>query len=768
MGEVYAAYDPELDRRVALKVLRAQVSRSSSSSTARARLLREAKALAKLSHPHVVAIYDVGTVDEQIYIAMEFVKGMTLTKWMRQAPEPLADGTQPKFRPWADVLALFLQAGRGLAAAHKAGIIHRDFKPDNVLIGRDGRVRVVDFGLARADAGHNERPDTFADAIKSLASQTSSVFELRLTRTDGMAGTPAYMAPEQYLNLQVDARTDQFSFCVALYEGLYGERPFRGDTVARVRKAVINGEIADAPKDADVPQWLRTILIRGLSVHPGARYPSMDALLAELSDDPGRPQQSWLRAGLIIIAGLAIAAIGFLELRDKNEGHLIDAEVCAAQAAAVDEAYGPTRRAELEEQLTASSLGDTNQTWRRVDDILSEMTADLKRTTRSICVLDQFIGDSREPFVDLQRACLERRRGALLTFGEALRDLPPEGLANAIPAAHALLGLTPCADPSVLQVRTDEPDDPELAEVTTRLRRDLDRARAKAWLGDLDEALRASRQVTTEAEHADNLAVRAEALLLQGEIEELRGNYDRAEGLLKDALWNAEASRHDEVAIDSLTALVRILGVNLQRHDEAEHLTPRLTAAVRRLGDSRRDARAHHSLGLATAARGHTEAAILRLQNAAATAATIPGPYGRLVGAMINADLGRSLAAAGRFDDAVDAHQRAVDALEATMGTNHPAVAQATVALCETWTAKGELPLALRTCRRALELRGDPSVPRRLRAEARFALAKATYDAKRVDEALTGARRALEEVDGDPAGDALAKQLRDWLRSRSR
>ncbi|HGG57574.1 MAG TPA: serine/threonine protein kinase, partial [Nannocystis exedens] len=399
MGEVYAAYDPDLDRRVALKVLHAQVSQSSSSSTARARLLREAKALAKLSHPNVVAIYDVGTVNEQIFIAMEFVKGMTLTKWMRQPPEPLADGTENKFRAWPDILALFLQAGRGLAAAHKAGIIHRDFKPDNVLLGRDGRIRVVDFGLARADGGHAERPDTFADAIKSLSKRSSSVFELRLTRTGGMAGTPAYMAPEQYLNLQVDARTDQFSYCVALYEGLYGERPFRGDTIARVRKAVINGEIVDAPKDSEVPIWLRNILLRGLSVHPGARYPSMDALLAELSDNPGRPQQSWLRATMVLGVGLMIAAFSFFQLRTHDDGHLLDISSCLTASVPLAQAYGPEREHELEEHFANSGIADANQTWRRVDDLLDEMAAELSRTFSSVCLLDQLRGDNRNEFV---------------------------------------------------------------------------------------------------------------------------------------------------------------------------------------------------------------------------------------------------------------------------------------------------------------------------------------------------------------------------------
>ncbi|MCB9700370.1 MAG: protein kinase [Myxococcales bacterium] len=641
MGVVYAAYDPELDRRVALKVLRAQVSQSSSSSTARARLLREAKALAKLSHPNVVAIYDVGTIDDQVFIAMEFVKGMTLTEWTRQPPEPLADGSQPARRAWQDVLGIFLQAGRGLAAAHKAGIIHRDFKPDNVLIGRDGRVRVVDFGLARADSNHPERPDTFADAIKSVATESSSVFELKLTRPGGMAGTPAYMAPEQYANLQVDARTDQFSFCVALYEGLYGERPFLGNTVARVRKAVLNGKIAPEPKDSNVPQWLRKILIRGLAVHPGARYPSMDALLAELSDDPGRPQRSWLRVGLVAVAILLIGAFGYAQLRGQSEGRLLDGPSCEDEARPLAEAFGVPRRAALADAFAATGLADAGATWRRVEDLLTEMTRDWTRTHGWVCTIGHLHGDTSSSFVDLQRSCLIRRLGPLRALTDALGEISPTTLGAAVPAAHALLALTPCADPSSLRARVDEPAAGELADLGASLRLSLDRASAAFWLGRIDEALTMSRQVTNEASHVDHLAVRAEAYLLQGTIEEASGDYDAADRNLKEALWHAEASRHDEVAVDSLTHLVRVLGVHLRRDEEVEQLSLRLTAAVRRLGDRRRDARAHHSLGLAAAARGHHEAAIVRLENAVETASKIGGSHGRLLGAEIMVDLGR-------------------------------------------------------------------------------------------------------------------------------
>ncbi|HFE47221.1 MAG TPA: tetratricopeptide repeat protein, partial [Nannocystis exedens] len=555
---------------------------------------------------------------------------------------------------------------------------------------------------------------------------------------------------------------------VALYEGLYGERPFRGDTIARVRKAVINGEIVDAPKESEVPIWLRNILLRGLSVHPGARYPSMDALLAELSDNPGRPQQSWLRATMVLGVGLMIAAFSFFQLRAHDDGHLLDVSSCLAASVPLAEAYGPEREHELEEHFANSGIADANQTWRRVDDLLDEMTAELSRTFSSVCLLDQLRGDNRNEFVVRQRACLERRIGPLKALTEGLLDLPAAAQGHAVSAAYELLSLTPCSDPSSLHVRVETSNDPELADLSSRLRADLDRARATSWLGRPEEALTITRQVSTEASHIDNLAVRAEAYLLQGEFEKQRGDYEGAERSLKEALWHAEASRHDEVAIDSLTLLVRVLGVDLQRHNDADTLTPRLTAAVRRLGDKRRDVRAQQNLGLAETAHGHIDAAIVRLEAAAKTAESISGSYGRLLGASIHIELGRALVLAKRLDEALSHHKRAVDTLESALGTNNPAVARGNLALCETWAAKGDLTRAIRTCRRALELRHAASVPGYQRAEVRFALARIIYQARRTDEAIAAARRALDEIAGNPAGTPLREKINSWLQRHVR
>src|SRR5450755_1589269 len=214
MGEVYAAYDPELDRRVAIKILRADARPDHIEA---ARLAREAQAVAKLSHPNVVAIYDVGSSAGRMFLAMELVEGETLAAW-------LAHHT----RRTSEILSMFLMAGRGLCAAHRAGIVHRDFKPQNVMVARDGSARVMDFGLAAAGGpGHTQ--------------------QIRLTKAGAILGTPLYMSPEQMVGQTVDPRADQFSFCVSLWEALHGARPFEGSTVLELRGDVLAGRPRPGP-----------------------------------------------------------------------------------------------------------------------------------------------------------------------------------------------------------------------------------------------------------------------------------------------------------------------------------------------------------------------------------------------------------------------------------------------------------------------------------------------------------------------------------------
>jgi serine/threonine-protein kinase len=293
MGIVYTARDPDLGRKVALKLLRPDPGMDASRD-AHTRLLREAQAMAQLSHPNVITIYDVGMRGDEVFLAMELVEGGTLTDWMR-VPE----------RPWRDVLAVFRKAGEGLAAAHDAGLVHRDFKPDNVLVGTDGRVRVTDFGLARYASGDAPSSDrSLAEAPTELATS--------MTRAGTLVGTPAYMSPEQLTGKPADARSDLFGFCVALFEALHGERPFAGSSLVELESAIERGDVRrpTTPRARRVPAWLRRVVESGLAAAPERRPRSMRALLDAL--DAGVSRSRRLRGGaaaLVVAAGCVAAAV---------------------------------------------------------------------------------------------------------------------------------------------------------------------------------------------------------------------------------------------------------------------------------------------------------------------------------------------------------------------------------------------------------------------------------------------------------------------------
>ncbi|HTL36342.1 MAG TPA: protein kinase [Kofleriaceae bacterium] len=300
MGVVFAAYDPQLDRKVALKLLRANLA-GANAKEARTRLKREAQAIAQLNHPNVVGVYDVGTTDDgDVYIAMEFVEGDTLTSWLKKWP-----------RTWREILEVFHQAARGLLAAHSVGLLHRDFKPDNVLVGGDGRVRVTDFGLARSVF----LDDSARGAVTGVAQGSGpkpahgSPLGVDLTATGTVLGTPRYMPPEQLMGPNIDARADQFSFCVALYEALWSTHPLKGSTSVSMLE---EDSKAQPPPESKVPSSISRAVMRGLEKDRSKRWPTLSALVHELTPPPQRSPMKFIMfaaVGALIVTGATAAVM---------------------------------------------------------------------------------------------------------------------------------------------------------------------------------------------------------------------------------------------------------------------------------------------------------------------------------------------------------------------------------------------------------------------------------------------------------------------------
>lgn len=454
MGVVYSAYDPKLDRRVALKLLHA---RAAHDSRGHARLANEARALARLSHPNVVPVHDVGIIDDKVFLVMELVAGQTLRVWAGQTR-----------RSWRDVLAVYLQAGRGLAAAHAVGIIHRDFKPDNALVGDDGRVRVVDFGLAR----HRPGEETPAQEDRHGATPASPPGQAGEPAPTAplQSGTPAYMAPEQFAGAAVGPAADQFSFCVALYEALYQQKPFECASVAELAASMRAGRLREPPKDSRVPAWVHAALRRGLAPDPGARHDTMDALLAELSRDLDRTRHRRLLA-------LGVAALVAAAIYSFARGHA-GVEVCQGGPAELARVWDQTRR-----DRVARALRDTGRPY--ADAISPRVLGGLDRygaawtgMRHEACMSHQR-GEQSSDLLDRRMRCLDGRLRALDEALAVLEEIDAGSLGQMVQIVEGLPSIAYCADREALAAEVPPPDDASLASRVEELRSRLRRVEAR-------------------------------------------------------------------------------------------------------------------------------------------------------------------------------------------------------------------------------------------------------------------------------------------------
>jgi len=528
MGVVYTAYDETLDRKVAVKVLR------DTGESAQSRLLREAQAMARVSHPNVVTVLEAGVAGGQVYVAMEFIRGLTLAAWLQAAP-----------RSWQDIVEVFAQAGRGLAAAHAAGLVHRDFKPSNVMIDEAGRARVLDFGLVRAAGPELPR------ASSVTGSHSSSKLDMQLTYDDQIVGTPAYMAPEHWRGLSPEPAADQFSFSVALYEALYETAPFPYKDVAELVHRVLKGLAEEPPRKRGLPAWLAPVVMRGLKKDPKDRYPGMPALLAALDRRRTRGRRRWVVAAVL---GTAAAAAGLVLVRSPGEG-----QTCTGAPEEMERVWGQAQRDAVATALGAAAPGYASVVWPRVQEELDRYAASWRATHRDACVA-HLRGERSGSLLDHQMRCLDQRLRALdetvTTLGAADADVA----LRALEVAGALPRLDACRNLEALASELPPPDDPTSAAKVAELRGRMTQARVLAGSGRQQEALALATEVVASSEAVAYPPVRAEALLLRGKLDlHLGEQTDEQIDRLTRAISLGFEARVDEIAAEAMALRIYAL-----------------------------------------------------------------------------------------------------------------------------------------------------------------------------------------------------------------
>jgi tetratricopeptide (TPR) repeat protein/predicted Ser/Thr protein kinase len=790
MGVVYAAYDERLDRRVAIKLLRTR-----GRAKAERRLIREAQALARLSHPNVVQIHDVGNPDEQPFLVMELIEGVTLDEWRKEQP-----------RTRAEILAVFLAAGRGLAAAHQNGLVHRDFKPDNVMIRRDGQVVVMDFGLARGgddrseaplidelelSSEHDEGPSGDSRSGDSdSGSSRSNELQRPLTAAGAVVGTPGYMAPEQLFGGEVRDRCDQFSFCAALWEALFDKRPFRGRHLDAYARSLLRDH-PKPPDSSDVPAWLRKVLERGLAREPNDRWPSMNALLDALQADPSRRRRR-LAATVGLLACAAAIVVGIV-VADQRERDRLDREradqlaACARDGEAILADWNEETARGIEQAFLATSHPFAQSAWQHTQPWLENYARAWADVHTQTCV-ETTIDRSRS--ADSQAAvadCLDEGRLAFVGVLDVLSGLAAEHaqvVTSATLTASRLPAPANCTDESLLRHLRRPPA--ELRETIVELRTRLERARARSYAGDHTRALDEAQAVLTEAQTLAWSPLLVQTGSLVALLHFRLGKFEEAKLAAEQAVLTAAAS--DDVlgivvAAAELTAALGGLAqydearrwallaqALIERHElvgttyEAQVLT-RLAAVLSEMG-AHAEALPHQqraltiyetvlgpehptialvllNLGVTQDRLGEHRAALASFNRGIEIVKVVQGPEHSNLGYLYNS-VGATSRTMGDLEGSLAAHQRGLTIWEATLGSEHPSVAIARTNIgvmlcmrnqCEEGLIQHERALA------TLEAKQGPEHPQVGTTHLR--IGQTLFELQSYDQALEHHRRAL-------------------------
>jgi tetratricopeptide (TPR) repeat protein/tRNA A-37 threonylcarbamoyl transferase component Bud32 len=791
MGVVYAGYDVGLDRKVALKLVRRQLL---DKPAVRERMIREAQAMARLSSPYVVQVYQVGPHRDGIYVAMEFVDGLGFGGWLKAAR-----------RSWQLVLRTLCDAGRGLAAAHAAGLVHRDFKPDNVLVDASGRARVLDFGLVQSDNGAAGGGDTdeltrstsgIDDTMHSSGVITGEMdrsnvhWSVRLTQFGRAVGTPAYMSPEQHFGDPVGTFSDQFSFAITLYEALYGVRPFAGDSWDSLKAQVRRGVVPPPPPESRVPAWVFKVLQRGLAIEPDQRWPTMDAMVDALEADPGRARRR--AAGVAALLGVASAVSYAVAL--SREPVAVDRCVGAAQELAG--VWDAGRKAEVAAAFAATHASFAADVRERVESRLDGYAGAWVDEHVEICEANH-AGRQTGHLLDLRMACLGRHRSRMAALVEVLASADQAVVENAVQAVAALPSVAACADAAAL-LAVAPPDDPQTAQRVDQLRRQLERAEALEGTGRYDQGLELALKVDIEAKALGYAPLAAEAALGAGGLLMAVGRLDEAQealgravtlGVVSDmhalaataaakrifVLGNEGLRRHDEAlaaelfvgalidrANDRDGRLAALLHNNLgvvqqtrRAFDAAGAEYERAIAAFRKLGDEDDPLLAvtYHNLGNMYLDQGRGEPARVNYTHARLLFTRLLGEHHPLVAHPL-AGIGDVDVAAGAWAAAIASHEQALALMEAAYGPDHYFVLQPLAGLGRAYAGLGQSEQARAHFQRAIVIADRLQVVHQYVAVSLEGLGALAEQAGRISEARGLFERAVEVYEASAGKDS--------------
>jgi len=682
-GVVVAAFDPQLDRKVALKFLHRGVATDADHE----RLRSEAQALARLTHTNVIRVHDVGTFEGRVFMATELVDGQDLATWRAER------------RPgWREVIDVMLAAGEGLAAAHAAGLVHRDFKPRNVLLGRDGRPRVTDFGQAR---GYDERPSVgprpspYA-AASSLASALDLELSLEGSLTGALAGTPAYMAPEQLDGAPADPRADQWSFCVSLHELLWGQRPFEGEDLAHLIAAIRTGRSIPPPAHPRVPTGVRRVLRQGLAVDPAQRFPTMDALLRALRRTAHwRRRAGWIAMPAGLVATMVVAAAWHSPVPEA-------ADYCEEHDRRLEAVWGAARQEAIERAFAATELSYAPTTWARVRDHVDGFAEGWRTAQRDACE-----AETRGEPVGGRMLCLHRRFQGLQSLVELLEQADADVVEHAVEAAQALETVESCeADDG----RPDPPADPETRRRLEELDALLARVRVEIQAGRDEAALALAKQAVLEADALGLRWSQAEAWFEQARAADDDGDGKPAQAAFEAAFSAGIAAGHEAVVSRAAMGIAGLVS-RTGEFDEADRWLELGAAAIARHGEHADDlAQLESARGRIDFHRGAFEDALahfrrsLELEEAAGR-----GDHPLRGATLLN--IGQVLSRLGRYDEALASLEDALAHEQRNFGESHPNAVRVLASLCDVRNHVGQTEAALQACEQGIAFTRQTAAP---------------------------------------------------------